>query len=425
MKPRNLAILLFTVALVIVMIAGYGAVTGWQTPIAKALNSASIGSEAGVGMDRAKSAAVLAPLPVFDISLAPFCTIDVDGANDEPGQVDLTQMCRGLSIGGPPQFYYTWSWDEITGSGSNTLDACGLYDTDSDGDVNYSLCVRLLPDANQNNRLVYSDMILYSCGDDKPDRCTQPITEIPPSASTSCSADQQTTDPFAAGSAYPQDTVAGCTVNPNDVGGVASVLINVCSFPSGEPNSNPFDCIVNEGVGFLTVVNMAKPNDQNAEFSFTISPEQKTIIVTKIMGSGTTQRYSVTPDSYSVSMTMPSDWLFVQSGCVDQSGNPVGTGTNPITAIQVDIGDDIVCTFEEQQQAPEPTATFTPTPTATYTPTPTATLPGPQDPTVTPTPRPQPGGAGNVAFSGLLALSAGLLILFTGTILTLSIARRR
>lgn len=425
MKPRNLAILLFALALMILLIGGYGALTNWKTPVAQALKGDSLGKGTGVQLNSSNSSLSLAPLPVFDITLAPFCTVDVDGANDVPGQVDMTQMCRGVGTGNPATFYYTWSWDEISGSGSNTLDACGLYDTDSDGDVNFSLCVRLMPDANQNNRLVYHDMILYSCGDDKSDRCTQPVNEIPPSAGTSCSADQQATDPFGPGTAYPQDTVAGCTVKPSDVGGAASVLLNVCSFPSGQPNSNPFDCIVSANVGFLTVVNIAKPNNQAAQFDFTINDAQQTIILTKIMGSGTTQRYSLTPSLYSVNMSMPSGWMFVQSSCIDQAGNPVGTGTNPITSIQVDLGDDIVCTFVEEQEAAEPTATHTATATSTSTATLTVTPPGPTDPTATPTPRPQPGGAGNVAFSGLLALSAGLLVLFAGTLLTLTVVRKR
>ena len=68
------------------------------------------------------------------------CTNDTAGANDEPGQKDLTQLCVD-DAGLPTSLQVTWNWDEISVSGANTLDACALFDTDGDGNVNFSLCV--------------------------------------------------------------------------------------------------------------------------------------------------------------------------------------------------------------------------------------------------------------------------------------------
>ena len=67
------------------------------------------------------------------------CIIDTDGANDEPGQKDLTQLCRETTAIDPVEI--TWNWD-ITNLGGlgNTADACALFDTDNDGLANYSVC---------------------------------------------------------------------------------------------------------------------------------------------------------------------------------------------------------------------------------------------------------------------------------------------
>src|SRR5439155_5364681 len=123
------------------------------------------------------------------------CVNDTAGANDEPGQKDLTQLCVD-EAGLPTSLSVTWNWDEISVSGNNTLDACSLYDTDGDGNVNYALCVSTTNGST-------STTTLYSCGDARPGRCTSPNSTIPSFQST-CSASVQNTDPFAAGANFPQ-----------------------------------------------------------------------------------------------------------------------------------------------------------------------------------------------------------------------------
>ena len=114
------------------------------------------------------------------------CTDDVHGANDEPGQKDLTQMCVD-SAANPIKL--SFNWDEIYGGGANTYDACSMFDTDGDGDVNYSFCLTV--EANAFSDIMeYKGISLYSCGNDKPDRCTQPVVLLTPSPGTACSAAQ-------------------------------------------------------------------------------------------------------------------------------------------------------------------------------------------------------------------------------------------
>src|ERR1044071_4633951 len=114
------------------------------------------------------------------------CTNDTAGANDEPGQKDLTQLCVD-NAGLPTSLQVTWNWDEISVSGNNTLDACSLYDTDNDGNVNFSLCVT---DPTDDPITI----TLYTCGDDRIDRCSNPIGTVSPFTST-CSTSTQNTDP--------------------------------------------------------------------------------------------------------------------------------------------------------------------------------------------------------------------------------------
>src|SRR5687768_13833806 len=66
---------------------------------------------------------------------APNCTIDVQGANDEPNQKDLTQMCVD-ALASPA---VSWQWDDTAWSGNNTGDACALFDNDNNGLTDYAV----------------------------------------------------------------------------------------------------------------------------------------------------------------------------------------------------------------------------------------------------------------------------------------------
>src|SRR5688572_23464749 len=56
---------------------------------------------------------------------------DVQLADDEPGQKDLTQFCAGGTCEGKAKVRF--SFDNTDWSGSNTGDACVLFDTDTTG----------------------------------------------------------------------------------------------------------------------------------------------------------------------------------------------------------------------------------------------------------------------------------------------------
>ena len=182
------------------------------------------------------------------------CTDDVDGANDEPNQKDLTGFCKGtatdLSCAASFDFGINWNWDDTGLSGTNTGDACALFDTDDDTNANFALCVTI--GGNPAAQLTAVSPRLYSCGDTRPDRCTSPIVQITPVNST-CTVDFDTSPPLSPSASCKgancatQDTRATCCIDLTDFGDpTQAILLDTCSYPSQQPNSDPSDCIVTQ-----------------------------------------------------------------------------------------------------------------------------------------------------------------------------------
>src|SRR5215475_14627585 len=177
------------------------------------------------------------------------CTLDAQGADDEPGQKDLTQFCQGaagdipgLSCSGVNAFTVRWSWDDTGFSGNNTGDACALFGP-SGGNASFALCVTITGDpatqAAQSPRL-------YSCSAGRADRCTNAVAVS--SFASTCSVGVAP-DPFGGNhqchgnGCDGSDAAAACCIQPSDVGANV-VILDVCSYPSQQPNSDPSDCII-------------------------------------------------------------------------------------------------------------------------------------------------------------------------------------
>ena len=103
---------------------------------------------------------------------------------------------------------------------------------------------------------------VYSCGDRKVDRCTNPIvllgTERLNSTADWCFITNPVTGQFGG-----EDTQATCNIsqisrdlNKVDVSGIT--LINTCSYPSQEPNSDPSDCVFTPGNAVSSTVTQVK-----------------------------------------------------------------------------------------------------------------------------------------------------------------------
>jgi uncharacterized protein (DUF2141 family) len=274
------------------------------------------------------------------------CVNDTAGANDEPGQKDLTQLCID-DAGLPTYEHVTWNWDELGTSGSNTLDGCALFDTNGDGNINYSVCV-----TTTGNPATLQSTTLYSCGDDKIDRCTSPVTALTIAHGTSCSVSQQSTDPFSTGAGYPKDTVADCTLYLGDVGGGnVAKLIDVCSYPSQQPNSDPSDCvIIQPKSGKLEVKKHLVPASDGGLFNLQVNGVTKAANV----GDGGTTGEIIEPSgnngtAYTVGETAGtnsslSNYLTsIECRNLNGTGSVVASGSTTSTSVTVNDGDDIVC----------------------------------------------------------------------------------
>jgi uncharacterized repeat protein (TIGR01451 family) len=206
-------------------------------------------------------------LPAYAAGTLPvnfFTTVDTDGANDVPGQSDLTQFGRDDSDANVLKLAWDWdATDEWTGNGQ-TGNACALFDSDGDGNINYAVCVEV---HNSNATTVVQSASgspnVLSCGDDKTDRCTNPSLVafgahvragvLGPPAGSSTGNLVMANDPFAGGSNYPNDTSVEVDIDTAANGGVlpaSASLVNVCSYPSNgnnAANNKPFDCVSNLG----------------------------------------------------------------------------------------------------------------------------------------------------------------------------------
>src|SRR6266540_1852177 len=234
---------------------------------------------------------------------------DEGGANDQVGQKDLTR--QGVNDSGlPTSLGVEWNWDETSIPGGNTLDGCALLDTDGDLNANNAVCVTA-----GGSPLAFQAVTLWTCSDKAPDKCTSPSSTIS-SPSTTCTVSKTSTDPFAAGADYPNDTTANCNVILADFGGGTAELINTCSYESASPTSNPEDCVLVPRDAFLTIVKVASPDD-STQFPFTLD----------------------------------STAVFTATCSETSSAMPIAS-TVTISGIDAKPADDVTCTFNDTQNNP-------------------------------------------------------------------------
>jgi len=161
---------------------------------------------------------------------------DDDGADDEPGQKDLNSHAAATDEDG---FWVTFEWDVTGLKGNNTADGCSLFDTDATPNklVDAAICVTA-----EKSPLTLKSVVIYTCGDTRDDRCANP-TKVPGPYLTECFIVNNTPDSFHGDSS---DTQSICLVVLAEIqiGTTTPTLINTCSYPSQEPNSDPSDCVV-------------------------------------------------------------------------------------------------------------------------------------------------------------------------------------
>lgn len=279
------------------------------------------------------------------------CVSDSAGANDEPGQKDLTALCRDLGSNDPLQI--TWNWDVTSMSGSNTADACALFDTNNNGFANYSLCVTW----DRNQHQITGSPSLYSCSDTRVDRCAGAAL-VSTAITSTCTVANGSDDPFAAGDSFPNDTKATCSIPLSDVGGATRAsLLDVCSYPSVQPNSDPSDCIIiRSDKGNLTVIKDVSPDNANTNWNFAVNGP--TNFNAAISGDGTSGINSVDLGTYSITETAGNNtslsgynttWSCTKNGSAYLSGSGA-TASGIVLGRTGNVEDSVICTFTNTLQ---------------------------------------------------------------------------
>ena len=292
----------------------------------------------------AYSTSAMAPFMVVQpASAAPLCSVDSAGANDEPGQKDLTQMCIDPVTG-----QISWNWDELSVNGANTLDGCALFDTDNDGFANRALCV------SSTDGVAFT-AIAYTCNDSRVDRCAGADAGTP--ASSVCSLAVTPTQPFGPGANSPNDLTATCIPTTGDSGG--GTMIDVCSYPSGQPNSDPSDCVMyRDNSARIEVRKVVDPASDPGLFNLRIGA---TTYASNVGDGGTTGEQVLTSGSIVVSETAGTSTSLASyttavvcrdgngTGAIVGQGAPSGSSSRQLTIVVADAS-DIVCVFTNTRQ---------------------------------------------------------------------------
>jgi hypothetical protein len=303
--------------------------------------------------------------------------VDDQGADDEPGQKDLSFFTfEGI---GTTSVAITWGWDDTSWSGSNSGDACALIDVDLsatpggpplDGKANFAYCVTVkgTPATTFATRM-------YKCGNKSSDRCSQKTVLINNPASTASASVSGNADPFGTHATPPtpdtfdpahitgntcgtqpgcftDDTVAVVNLLLSDTGATTGTVLNVCSYPSQEPNSDPSECVLAPNSGFLTIKKVAPANSDLFGFDLGDGAANDGKTHWEINGPGTVvpSLIPIAPGkAYDLTETFTSAWNNTAGSCEIQT-SPTKTSTGSFAApkisnFEIAAGLETVCTF--------------------------------------------------------------------------------
>jgi hypothetical protein len=270
---------------------------------------------------------------------------DENGADDQPGQKDLS--AQAVAVPAPGDLWVAWKWDVTSLSGGNTGDACALFDTNTNSKVNFAICVTIAGSPAAQSGV---SPRVYTCGDGKVDRCTSTYTQVTP-INSACATNTTASDPFHSGQF---DTLAYCHVDLADVGGSTTAnLVNTCSYPSQQPTSDPSDCVLIPRDAFIRI---SKTADAAGSFPFNLDGTSAYTPTFTASGTQTSSYIAITSGSthpHSVQELVPTGWSITGTpSCTGASGNNgtySGT-TKTISGIVASSDNQITCSFTDQQQ---------------------------------------------------------------------------
>jgi prealbumin domain-containing protein len=317
--------------------------------------------------------------PQYFVVVDQQCSSTTSCVDDQPGQKDITQLGRLDTPDGFLDFF--WSFNPGSISGGNTYDACGLFDLDNDGFVNYAICGQA---TNQGGspKVTPGYPKVYSCPSDNFATKCDPSTDITSTlaAGDLLAGDLLTldpavnlvtdTDPFplTAHNDAPHDITMRIKIKKSALGNAR--FNDVCTYSSGQLTSDYSDCISNPGGGFLRIVKNTTGGD--GTFTFEVNP----VPVGQVGAdcepiAASCKSYQITTSNFtgnvgvglsigttaSVKEIVPMGWDFGTASCKLDDNTPTGTTTNPVNNIQIVSGGVTTCTFTNNQKPAKLTVT--------------------------------------------------------------------
>jgi hypothetical protein len=264
---------------------------------------------------------------------------DTDGANDEPGQKDLTAQASAVDQTSPFHFFTAWKWDDLSWSGNNTGDGCSLFDNDNPVNffVDYAVCATVA--GGQGAAVVtLSTVTFYSCNDKWQDRCGNPVLLLTASASTTPAASTYcTVTDSAPGQFDTADTQIVCDITALEAAAGLTAgtlgggsLLNTCSYPSREPNSDPSDCVVTP-----TAVNTSVATQASGTWSVTLN-DTATMTPDTATGSVVFKLWGVNNAGTCQTLIWQSNSVTLTNGVASSVNAGTASGSRTITNLTVD-----------------------------------------------------------------------------------------
>jgi uncharacterized repeat protein (TIGR01451 family) len=186
--------------------------------------------------------------------------------------------------------------------------------------------------------------LLYTCAtDSRPDRCVGDSLVAGPYAGLTCSVAQSNTNPFDAS----VDTTAACTIPFALVGAGTATYLDACSYPSGQPNSDPSDCVrIRPGSGRLEVRKVLSPGSDGGLFNLLINGNAVGGTV-DIGNSGTS--FSV-GESAGTNTSLSNYSSTIVCRDLNGTGAIVGSVSGTSTNVTVSERADVVCTITNSRK---------------------------------------------------------------------------
>ena len=173
---------------------------------------------------------------------------DNDGPDDEQAQSDLTSFEIVCPASSSPVLPLSVQLDEVANSGGNSSDVSILFDTDGDGNANYSYVVTVGNDPFS----VINIQLQQGRNDTSPIKISGNTTNIPIGTTTSTTSIG--TNPFNGD----QDTLVALDLDISVIANHAGVLtddvqfLNVTTIPSSSATSDPKDVLLATGQAFTS-----------------------------------------------------------------------------------------------------------------------------------------------------------------------------